>query len=251
MGKKINDPGIFYIITNDFNFLLMKISIIIPTYNEAENIIKLINYLQQHSSGSLTEIIVTDGGSSDNTVEIARQSGANAVLSPQKGRAAQMNYGASLALGDVLYFVHADTFPPAGFVQDISKAIDEGFGFGRYISRYKSRNPMLKINALVTRFDVFIGYGGDQTLFITRHLFDALNGFDSAMKIMEDFDITARAKLMAKYKIIPKSVLISARKYEKNSYFRVLRANYTVVKMYKAGASQDALARRYRELLNY
>jgi len=229
----------------------MNISIIIPTYNEAENIGRLINYLQQHSTGTPTEIIVTDGGSSDATIAIARQAGANAVLSPQKGRAGQMNYGATLTTGDVLYFIHADTFPPTSFVTDITEAIQAGYGLGRYYSKYDTKKWVLKINELFTRFDFFIGYGGDQTLFITGALFNEINGFDSTMKIMEDFDITTRAKLKAKYKIIPKAALISARKYDKNSWWKVLMANREIVKMYKQGASQNAMAMRYKAVLNY
>ena len=72
-----------------------KISIIIPTYNEAETIASLIIYLQNHGQDILNEIIVSDAGSTDETLAIAEQCGATALVSPQKGRAAQMNFGAS------------------------------------------------------------------------------------------------------------------------------------------------------------
>lgn len=86
------------------------ISIVIPTYNEAEVIQKLIRYLLNSENSSLLEIIVSDGGSTDNTQALAREAGAKVIQSPKKGRAAQMNAGAAEANGQILYFLHADTF---------------------------------------------------------------------------------------------------------------------------------------------
>jgi rSAM/selenodomain-associated transferase 2 len=226
------------------------ISIIIPAYNEEENIRRLISYLNQHAAES--EIIVADGGSTDNTLNIAGAAGANAILCPQKGRAAQMNYGASLAKGDVLYFVHADVFPPATFVTDIQKAITEGYDFGRYIMRFNTKKWYLRINEWFTRFDWFMCYGGDQTLFIARKLFEENVGFRNDMRIMEDFEFTKRLKdAGARYKIFKKGALISDRKYNHNSWWKVQRANYTIVKMYKNGASQDEMVSKYKEMLDY
>ena len=229
----------------------MKLSIIIPTYNEAENIERLVKYLHLHGNNELAEIIISDGGGSDDTIALAQKAGAIAMVSPQKGRAAQMNYGAGLATGDVLYFIHADTFPPTSFVKDIEDATLAGYGFGRYYSKYDTKKWLLKINEWFTRSDWFIGYGGDQTLFISKPLFGTINGFDTALKIMEDYDITIRAKKLARYKVMPKAALISARKYDKNSWWKVLMANRLIVKMYKQGATQDAMVKRYKELLNY
>lgn len=227
------------------------ISIIIPTYQEAAVIGLLIKYLLQHGNNNNLEVIVVDGGSSDDTKNIAANAGANALVSPQKGRAAQMNYGASLAKGDVLFFVHADTFPPKTFVSDINAAIKDGFDFGRYRTKFDSKKFILKLNAFFTRFDLFVCYGGDQTLFIKKSLFQEINGFDNSMRIMEDYDITVRAKQKGTYKIIPKNALISARKYETNSWFEVQKANYTIVQMFKKGASQEAMVDKYKNMLNY
>jgi GT2 family glycosyltransferase len=92
--------------------------------------------------------------------------------------------------------------------------------------------------------------GGDQTLFITQKLFKHSGGFDDSMKIMEEFEFCARARKLGKYKIIHKPVLISARKYDTNSWLTVQRANYTVVRMYQKGASQEELATTYKKMLN-
>lgn len=225
------------------------ISIIIPTYNEAAGIHQLVTYLRLHGGTWLKEIIVSDGGSKDATLQLAAEAGAIAVISPHKGRAAQMNFAASLATGVILYFIHADTFPPPTFGYDISKATEDGFDLGRYRTVFDSKKNMLKLNAFFTRFDLFVCYGGDQTLFITRTLFQHINGFTSSMLIMEDYDIVVRARIRGRYKIIPKSVLVSARKYDANGWWRVQKANYTIVQMFKQGAAQQAMADRYRILL--
>lgn len=194
------------------------ISIIIPTLNEADTVQYLIEYLQEHGGDLLWEIIVSDGGSTDDTANLALQCGAKVFRSPEKGRAAQMNYGAAHATGDVFYFIHADTFPPVSFVHDILEAVEAGYSFGRYRTKFNSNSKILLLNAWFTRFDLLICYGGDQTLFMAKELFEKLKGFNGQMRIMEDYDIVVRAKALdGKYKIFKKTALISARKYETNS----------------------------------
>ena len=227
----------------------MLISIIIPTYNEAANIARLIGYLKNNSNLSV-EIIVSDGGSHDNTQALAELEGATVLNSPGKGRAAQMNHGASIAQGDLFYFVHADTVPPDNYLADITKAISDGYDLGRYLSSYDSKSWLLKINAFLSRLDTFAGMGGDQTLFITKKLFQQTGGFDGSMKIMEEFEFCTRARKQGKYKIIHKPVLISARKYDTNGWLTVQRANYKVIRMYLKGAIQQDLVATYKRMLN-
>ncbi|MEP6713628.1 MAG: TIGR04283 family arsenosugar biosynthesis glycosyltransferase [Ferruginibacter sp.] len=227
------------------------ISIIIPVYNEEANIKKLLAYLHQHNNGIINEIIVSDGGSTDATFSVAAAAGAVVVASPEIGRAAQMNYGARLATGAVLYFIHADTFPHPSFFDDIKKAVEEEFEFGRYRTKFDSKKKILGFNAFFTRFDMFVCYGGDQTFFITKKIFEAIGGFNESMLIMEDYEIVQRAKKMGRYKIIQKNVLVSARKYDTNSWLKVQRANYTIVQLYKKGATQQEMVTRYKELLHY
>ena len=227
------------------------VSIIIPTYNEADNIGKLISHLAGIIQNKTAEIIVSDGTSMDATLAISKRAGAIAVLSPRKGRAAQMNHGASIAKGDIFYFVHADTIPPLSFFDDITSAVNEGFGLGRYRTKIDSKKAALRFNAFFTRFDMFMCYGGDQTLFITKDLFNSIGGFNESMFIMEDYEIVTRARKVAKYKIIQKAALISARKYDTNGWFAVQKANYTIVQMYKKGATQQDMVDRYKKMLSY
>ena len=227
-----------------------KISIIIPTHNEAASIGKLVGYLLKHGGEQVKEIIISDGDSTDKTVAIAEQAGASVLISPQKGRAAQMNYGAANTSGDILYFVHADSFPPVNFASDIIKAENDGYNFGRYRTKFGSDKFLLKINAWFTRFNWFICYGGDQTLFITRKLFEQSGGFKNELLIMEEFEFCERLMKKGKYKIFNNAALISARKYEGRSWLQVQLANRKAVKLFKKGAGQEEIVCTYKKMLS-
>ncbi len=229
----------------------MNISIIIPTYNEEQHMVALINFLQKYGSDKVTEIIVSDGGSEDGTFAVAAKMGIKAVSSPVKGRAGQMNFGASMAKSDILYFVHADTFPTQSFVNDIFKAVEGGYELGRYKTKFISHKPILKINEWFTRFDFFICMGGDQTLFVQKKLFEQLGGFKEEMALMEEYEFCRRARKHGAYKIMKGAALVSARKYEKNSWLQVQKANYKVVQLYKKGATQKTLVETYKRMLNW
>jgi rSAM/selenodomain-associated transferase 2 len=227
----------------------MYISVIIPVYNERDLIAGLVNRLHQYGGNFVKEVIVCDGGSTDATVKEAKAAGASVVIAPQKGRAVQMNYAASIASGDVLYFVHADTLPPVNFAQDIIGAVAAGYETGRYRSRFDTRNWLMKINAWFTRFDWFVCMGGDQTLFVTATLFRQTGGYNNDMLIMEEYEFCKRVRKQARYKIFSDTVLISTRKYIGRSWWQVQKANYKAVQMYKKGTSQHEIAAAYHQLL--
>ncbi len=226
------------------------ISIIIPTINESATIQGLVQSLLLHARNEV-EVLVCDAGSTDNTPELAMLAGAKVIMSKIRGRAAQMNDGALAAQGDILYFVHADVKVHSDYETDIYQAVREGFDLGCYRYQFNSKHLLLKINAFFTRFDRIWCRGGDQTLFITRACFDALNGFRSDFSIMEDYDLILRARQCYSFKIIPKNVIVSARKYETNSYLRVQWANLTMMRMWKKGVSQSEMTDTYRKLLDY
>lgn len=228
----------------------MKISIIIPTYNEEACIGRLVQFLQKHRNNELEDIIVVDGASTDQTVKLAEQEGAVVFVSPKKGRAQQMNYGARKAKGDILYFVHADSLPPASFTSDILSAVEAGYPIGSYRTRFNSNRFMLKVNAYFSRFDRIMCRGGDQTIYVTKDLFNRLNGYCERHKIMEDYNFIIRAKKIARFKIFPKCTLISIRKYEDNSYWRVNLANLTVFTMFFLDFPQDTMIKTYKRMMN-
>lgn len=229
----------------------MTISVIIPTLNEADNIERLITHLRTHSRLSPADILVIDAGSRDGTQELARRAGATAWECPQRGRAAQMNYGAERAAGEILYFVHADTLPPTTFITDLQEAAAAGYPVGCYRFRFDSSHVLLKVNAWFTRFDPLWCRGGDQSLYVLRSVFQETGGFCQDHIIMEDYEYIARVRKRYPFRIIPKDIVVSARKYEENSYLRVQFANFVVFNMYRFGASPQRLYHTYRQLLDY
>lgn len=226
----------------------MKISVIVPTYNESEVITRLLKHLSKHAQESVDEILVIDGLSSDDTVQKVRKAGFQCLISPQKGRAAQMNLGAKLSNGDILYFVHADSIPPKTYVSDILSEIERGAESGCYRFKFNSDHPLLKINGWFTRFDRLMCRGGDQTLFIKQEIFDELNGFKN-YAIMEDFDMIQRLRKREKFQIIQKDVIVSARKYDKNNYLKVSFINLVIFIMFYLGTSQNTMVHVYQELI--
>ncbi len=226
------------------------ISIIIPTLNEADCIATLIRYLKYHATGHI-QIMVSDGGSTDNTASIAASEGAEVVFSPKKGRAAQMNYGASFATESILYFIHADCIPPKSFYKKIISSVEDGFALGRFRTKFDSESLLLKLNAFFTRFDWDVCSGGDQTLFFKKDIFTKIDGFNGELFLMEDYDIVKRARQNFPYAVLKEKVLVSARKYTDNSWLKVQQAHHTILKMYQNGASQEALVDKYKQLLNY
>lgn len=229
----------------------MQYAVIIPTYNEAENIGPLLDYLQAIAPLDRTEILVVDGGSEDDTVPIAAQyDGVRVLSSLQKGRAAQMNYGAAQSTAPILQFVHADTRPPRSNFEDIAEAIASGHDAGCFTYQFDSPSLLLRINAFFTRFDRLWCRGGDQAIFCTRATFEALGGYRPDFLIMEEYDWLERLYAARyRFKIVKRDCLVSARKYAQNSYWRVQMANLMVFRMYRRGASQEAMAAAYRAAL--
>jgi rSAM/selenodomain-associated transferase 2 len=227
------------------------LSIIIPTYNEAATIGRLVADLRRYAPASAVEILVVDAASPDGTAAAAHQAGATVLQSPRPGRAAQMNHGARQASGEVLYFVHADVGIHPDYVATIAAAVARGHAAGCYRFRFDSRHPLLRINSYGTRFKGIMSRGGDQTLFITRTLFEQLGGFNERFVIMEDFEIIQRIRRVASFFIVPQEVVVSARKYETNSWLRVQLANLTAFSLFFLRVPPPRIARTYKALLNY
>ena len=226
----------------------MTLSVIIPTYNEAGNIARLVAELHRYAPQA--QVLVVDAHSPDGTAEAARQAGATVLPAPKAGRAAQMNHGAAHATGEVLYFGHADVGLHPDFVATIAQAVAAGYEAGCYQFRFDSRHPLLRINSYGTRFKGIMSRGGDQTLFITRALFEQLGGFNERFVIMEDFEIIQRIRRVARFFIAPHAVTVSARKYETNSWLRVQLANLTAFSLFFLKASPVKIARTYKAMLN-
>ncbi|MEP0711629.1 TIGR04283 family arsenosugar biosynthesis glycosyltransferase [Algoriphagus sp.] len=203
----------------------LNISVIIPCLNEAENLSHLLPFLLKNSGESVKEIILVDGGSTDDSVEVARSFGILVLESPLPNRAVQLNLGASRAKSELLYFLHADTRPCEEISDVIVKSASTGIQAGCFRLKFDSKSSLLRFNSWYTRFNGIFSGGGDQSLFITKDLFDSLGGYDQSFCIMEDFDLTRRIRQKTKFHVLPFDMKVSARKYQENSWLRVQLAN--------------------------
>ncbi len=216
--------------------MTMQLSVIIPVYNEAHGIEKTIRHILKCGHGKISEILVVDGGSTDDTVKLAEALATKVLTSPEKGRGAQLSYGAIQSNGDVLYFVHADTLPPPTFFDDIKKALDAGWEMGNFQYHFDRPGFLLRINAFFTRFRWFFTLGGDRTFFIRKDIYFRLGGFDHSHVIMEDYEFLRRAiRAGFNFVMLPGKCTVSARKYERNSWLRVQIANLIVYNLWAWG----------------
>ncbi|GAB3572369.1 TIGR04283 family arsenosugar biosynthesis glycosyltransferase [Hymenobacter daeguensis] len=227
------------------------VSIIIPTYNEAAGIGALLHHLAGAGAAAdaAVEIIVADGRSTDATAARARQAGARVVACPHKGRAVQLNYGAAQATGTILYFLHADTLPPGGFLADIRRAVAAGFGCGCYRLGFDAPHWFLRASAWFTRFEVNAVRFGDQSLFVLKTVFEQAGGFREDLLLMEDQEIIGRLKRHARLRVLPGPIITSARKYLANGVFRLQGTFLLLAGLYYLGVSQPTLLRLYRKLI--
>jgi rSAM/selenodomain-associated transferase 2 len=199
----------------------MKISVIIPVLNESAIIGNTLARIRENSSSRyIEEIIMVDGGSEDGTPEIAVKFGVR-VIASEKGRAKQLNKGAQEANGEILYFLHADTVPPKDFDQSILEAVGVGHRVGCFQMRFDSQSRFLGFFAWFTRVNVRLCRGGDQSLFITKTLFNQSGGYNEDYLIFEDNEFIGRLYGMVAFKILPRHVKTSARRYEKRGKVRL------------------------------
>lgn len=225
------------------------VSVIIPVINEEEHIGHLIDYIKKWQGGSVREIIVVDGGSSDRTPEIAEESGAAVIKSSKRGRGVQMNEGAAAAKGELLYFLHADSFPPEKFDLEILSALKKGYGAGCFRLRFDTDHPLLKFYAFFTRYRSTLLRFGDQSLYAERNLFEEIGGFDESLTVMEDQKIVRELRKQTPFYLSDREVITSARKYRKNGVIR-LQSTFTLIwVLYYLGVPQSGLVALYKALI--
>lgn len=230
----------------------MQISLIIPVYNEAGHILELLAYLAPliKADGN-TECLIVDAQSPDGTAQLIEEScsGFTVLQSPRKGRAAQMNYGAEQSSGELLYFLHADTFPPKDVFRQIRAAVRAGAGSGCYRLEFDDQRAIMQLYAWFTRFDLLPFRYGDQSLFVTRKAFEAVAGFREDLLVMEDNEIMRLLRKRGDFKVMDDAVVTSARKYHENGFLRLQIIFSIIFLLHYAGASQDVLVQFYRDMI--
>lgn len=244
-----------------------KLSIIIPALDEAETIGLCItqarNYFAQSASDMELEIIAVDGGSSDETMNVAQSHGA-IVLSSSKGRAKQMNAGAKEASGDILLFLHADTLlRTPRKPTDIRRILKEplvmmgAFTFDFGLHGVKGRREVRVDQLLLSRIFSFntklrVKFGGlpygDQAFFVRREVFEALGGYPD-YPVMEDFEFARRCERLGEIAISPDVAETSIRRYLKYGIMRVMLTNQaTILKYNESKKISDIVRFRRRKL---
>ena len=220
---------------------MTRFSVIIPSLNEEESIGRCIDAVR--GINSTVEIIVADGGSADRTLEIAQSRGV-IVCHSSMGRGPQMNSGAALATGEILLFLHADTFLPAGAFDCLSAIF---------------RNSQAKIGIFGLTFDTkhwLLGLGlleklsvvgprwlrfGDSTITIRRDFFQSLGGFPD-QPLFEDIELLRRAARAVRIYRIPMKVTTSARRFVENGVVRQLARNIYYTLEYFTGTPAELIS---------
>ncbi|WP_298530680.1 glycosyltransferase family 2 protein [uncultured Algibacter sp.] len=258
------------------------ISIIIPVLNEEAHIGRLLEHLLANSlSKNVSEIIVVDGGSRDQTLSIidsfssvhnssskrafhfidsrvknkettsSKNLKTNIIsLNSKKGRAKQMNWGAKHAKGDILYFLHADSFPPKRFDQLIINEIERGNEAGCFRMQFNSNHWWLKLASWFTQFNWRPCRGGDQSQFISKTLFETISGFDENYFIYEDNILINHLYARKQYVVINKKIKTSARMYEKHGIWRVQFFYWCIYIKKWLGADANKLHCYYNKYIN-
>ena len=223
------------------------ISIIIPVLNETETINTTLAHLKNSGMGDDFEIIVVDGDSSENTLKVIKNPDVVKVRS-SKGRGFQMNQGAVAANGNVLVFLHCDTYLPDNAANAIRAALADNHAVGGAFDLsiqsdrqvYKIIAAVASLRSRITR----IPYG-DQAIFIKKSFFFRIGGFQ-IIPIMEDVELMQRIKKKrCKIKIIPDKVKTSSRRWQKEGVLYCTLRNWSIMLFYLAGVSPAKLSRFY------
>jgi rSAM/selenodomain-associated transferase 2 len=223
-----------------------RLTIVVPTLNEAERIVACLQKLRKLRKGG-AELIVADGGSTDATVVLAKP-WADRVLVGPRGRAKQMNHGASVAAGDVLLFLHADTSLPPDARAALDAALaDAKVQWGRFDVQIDGASPLLKqVAALMNLRSRWSGIAtGDQAIFVRREAFQRTGGFPD-QPLMEDIELSKRLRKLSPPACLRQRVITSGRRWERHGVLRTIVLMWMLRALYWVGLPAERLARLYR-----
>ena len=220
------------------------ISVIIPVLNDAEALDLALGSTQDYTG---VECIVVDGGSSDESAEVAQSRGVKVLHSPP-GRARQMNAGAEVAEGRFLLFLHADTCLPEGFDGHVRQILTgSGVAAGAFQLQIDASSARLRLIEKTANWRsryLQMPYG-DQAIFLRKELFREMGGFPD-LPIMEDFQLIRRLQGEGRIVIAPAAVVTSARRWKKLGALRTTLLNQLMILGFYLGLEPARLARWYR-----
>jgi rSAM/selenodomain-associated transferase 2 len=222
------------------------VSIIVPVLNESTALPALLARLlplQQHGC----EVLFVDGGSVDSSTALIEAAGFRVVHS-ERGRAIQMNAGATQAMGDVLLFLHADTMLPPAAITCVRDALANGkHRWGRFDISISGRHWMLPVIAtLMNLRSRLTGIAtGDQAMFVGRATFDAVGGF-ATLPLMEDIELSGRLRRITPPACIARRVTTSGRRWETCGVWRTMMLMWRLRWNYWRGVAPELLAHAYR-----
>lgn len=220
----------------------MNFSVVIPTLNEQAVLHTCIAGIRRLDPG--VEIIVADGGSTDDTARIARSDGVRLCHS-EHGRGMQCNAGASLATGDVLVFLHADTRLPDGAFERLREIFaNNPVQCGTFRISFDIDHWFLRFLSFVSLFDLGLFRFGDQCLVARKSFFESIGGFPT-WKLFEDIELIRRARKKTQIHRFPMTVTTSARRFLQNGILRQQAKNTWFTAQYLLGISPENLAAKY------
>jgi rSAM/selenodomain-associated transferase 2 len=223
----------------------MRLSIVVPVLNEGDMLLQNLPSLAGFRAAG-HEVILVDGGSEGLPVDTLLAHVDRLVVSPP-GRAAQMNLGAALAQGDVLWFLHLDTAPFAGADRELLDAVSGSPGWGRFDIRLSGSHPLLRLVAYaMNRRSRWSGIAtGDQGIFVHRGLFEAVGGYPD-QALMEDIEFSRRLKRLSAPHCLRGPLLTSSRRWEQRGILRTILLMWGLRLAYWLGVSPQRLASLYR-----
>ncbi len=233
--------------TSLMNSHSIKFSIVVPVFHEQEGINDLINALNRLDSDRNVEIIIVDGTGERDTLEAIRSNGVIKISSEQ-GRAKQMNAGASIARGEVLIFLHADTELPLQALLRIGSLLEKTeYVGGAFDLTIKSEKRILKAIGAIASFRSRLNRVpfGDQAIFIRREYFNRIGGYKE-IPIMEDVELLRRVRKYGdKIWIFRDPVRTSPRRWEKEGVIHCTLRNWMLQALFWLGVSPEILAKYY------
>jgi rSAM/selenodomain-associated transferase 2 len=212
--------------------------------NEAQTIGSCLSRLQAEIVHH--EIVVVDGGSMDGTMGIVGTFPDVKPVYSSEGRGSQMNRGALAAQGDILLFLHSDTYLPQGGLSKIESLMEQnGIVAGSFSLRFDYPDLFLRLYGLFSQINHILFTYGDQGLFMPRHVFERIGGFRE-IPIMEDVEIQKRLRRLGRFVKIRQPVTTSARRFIFNGVIKQQVLNIGLVFLYHLGISPPRLRRFYR-----